>query len=152
MVFLCLAGCRESRPIVGTWFVKTPEAPFPYHMLVFHSDGTVGAERVGDARVPYRLIQLHQHHATVSGRRQRGDQQTVISARQRAGRGTQSIAADAIRHQPLARLEYVEITGNLPTNADGHGSGSRGNLRRVHRALVRALLRIDPGWGSDSIS
>jgi hypothetical protein len=56
MVFLCLAGCRESRPIVGTWFVKTPEAPFPYHMLVFHSDGTVGAERVGDARVPYRLI------------------------------------------------------------------------------------------------
>jgi len=80
MVFLCLAGCRESRPIVGTWFVKTPEAPFPHHMLVFHSDGTVGAERVGDARVLYRLIQLHQHHATVSGRRQRGDQQTVISA------------------------------------------------------------------------
>ena len=40
MVFLCLAGCRESRTIVGTWFVKTPEAPFPYHMFVFHSDGT----------------------------------------------------------------------------------------------------------------
>jgi hypothetical protein len=28
-------------PIVGTWLVKTPEAPFPYHMFVFHSDGTV---------------------------------------------------------------------------------------------------------------
>lgn len=41
MVFLCFAGCRESRPIVGTWFVKTPESPFPYHMFVFHSDGTV---------------------------------------------------------------------------------------------------------------
>lgn len=30
-----------SAPIVGTWFVKAPEAPFPYHMFVFHADGTM---------------------------------------------------------------------------------------------------------------
>ena len=50
LVALCLsaAGChRASRgrsdlpPIVGTWVVKAPEAPFPLHMFVFHSDGTV---------------------------------------------------------------------------------------------------------------
>ena len=45
---LCLAACRsisggknDSMSIVGTWLVKTPEAPFPYHMFVFHSDGTM---------------------------------------------------------------------------------------------------------------
>jgi hypothetical protein len=50
LVVLCLslAACRQtssgrgdSPPIVGTWFVKAPEAPFPFHVFVFHSDGTV---------------------------------------------------------------------------------------------------------------
>jgi len=42
VLFLGLAACgHNNSPIVGTWFVKTPEAPFPYHMFVFHSDGTV---------------------------------------------------------------------------------------------------------------
>lgn len=27
--------------IVGTWFAKIPEAPFQYHMLSFHPDGTM---------------------------------------------------------------------------------------------------------------
>jgi hypothetical protein len=43
-----LAACRpvshgkgHSPAIVGTWFVKIPEAPFRYHMFVFHSDGTL---------------------------------------------------------------------------------------------------------------
>jgi hypothetical protein len=31
----------HSPPIVGTWFVKAPEAPFQYHMFVFNSDGTM---------------------------------------------------------------------------------------------------------------
>src|SRR5262249_45561769 len=42
------AACRheannkpDSPAIVGTWVVKIPEAPFPLHMFVFHSDGTV---------------------------------------------------------------------------------------------------------------
>jgi len=26
---------------VGAWIVKIPDAPFPLHMFVFHSDGTV---------------------------------------------------------------------------------------------------------------
>jgi hypothetical protein len=31
----------DSHPIIGTWLVTIPEAPFPLHMFVFHSDGTV---------------------------------------------------------------------------------------------------------------
>ena len=41
--WLC-AGCHSrgrSPPIVGTWVVKAPQAPFPLHLFVFHSDGTV---------------------------------------------------------------------------------------------------------------
>lgn len=45
---LCLAcsacyrsGNTDFPPIVGTWIVKAPEAPFPYHMFVFHADGTM---------------------------------------------------------------------------------------------------------------
>jgi hypothetical protein len=33
------AGVANS--IVGTWLVKDPNAPFPYHMYVFNSDGTM---------------------------------------------------------------------------------------------------------------
>jgi len=47
-VLLSSAGCHQAYnrksdldPIVGTWVVKAPEAPFPLHMFVFHSDGTV---------------------------------------------------------------------------------------------------------------
>jgi len=45
---LCLAACHQAHnspgsapPIVGAWLVKIPHAPFPLHMFVFHSDGTV---------------------------------------------------------------------------------------------------------------
>ncbi len=45
---LCLVGCQELRndrvsaaPIVGSWLVRIPEAPFPLHVFVFHADGTV---------------------------------------------------------------------------------------------------------------
>ena len=48
VVCLSSAGCHQASsrrsdlsPIVGTWVVKVPEAPFPLHMFVFHSDGTV---------------------------------------------------------------------------------------------------------------
>ena len=50
MIALCLGspachqasgGKNNSPPIVGTWFVKIPEAPFHYHMFVFNSDGTM---------------------------------------------------------------------------------------------------------------
>lgn len=42
-----LVGCHAASesaaptPIVGAWIVKMPEAPFPRHMFIFHSDGTV---------------------------------------------------------------------------------------------------------------
>ena len=47
---LCLVSpaCRRTPdekpklpPIVGTWLVKAPEAPFPYHLFIFNSDGTM---------------------------------------------------------------------------------------------------------------
>jgi len=48
LVALWLTGCHEapddrsdSPAIGGAWIVKIPEAPFPLHMFVFHSDGTV---------------------------------------------------------------------------------------------------------------
>jgi hypothetical protein len=48
LVALWLTGCHQapndrsnSPAIVGAWIVKAPEAPFPLHMFVFHSDGTV---------------------------------------------------------------------------------------------------------------
>jgi len=48
-IFLSIfTGCgalpaRDSvaQRIVGAWFVKMPEAPFQYHMVIFNSDGTV---------------------------------------------------------------------------------------------------------------
>lgn len=47
-IFLCSTACRsisvaknEAPSITGAWLVKSPEAPFPYHMFVFHSDGTM---------------------------------------------------------------------------------------------------------------
>jgi hypothetical protein len=48
LMLLCVPGCREahtgreaSADVVGTWIVKIPDAPFPLHLFVFHSDGTV---------------------------------------------------------------------------------------------------------------
>jgi hypothetical protein len=48
---LCASGCEHAREgkvdgrgaaqIVGAWIVEIPDAPFPLHMFVFHSDGTV---------------------------------------------------------------------------------------------------------------
>jgi hypothetical protein len=47
-VCLCCSACRsisdrepDGLAVVGTWLVKISEAPFPYHMFVFHSDGTM---------------------------------------------------------------------------------------------------------------
>lgn len=41
-------GCDRARvdaaavnPIVGTWLVHDPNAPFPYHLYVFNDDGTM---------------------------------------------------------------------------------------------------------------
>lgn len=31
----------HTSPIIGTWFVKLPDAPFQYHMFSFHADGTM---------------------------------------------------------------------------------------------------------------
>jgi hypothetical protein len=27
--------------IIGAWFVRMPKAPYPYHLFIFHADGTV---------------------------------------------------------------------------------------------------------------
>jgi hypothetical protein len=38
---VCRRVSRSNRPspVVGAWLVRCPEAPFPYHMFVFHADG-----------------------------------------------------------------------------------------------------------------
>ena len=47
VALLCLTGCDArhgqgaSPDLVGVWIVKIPDAPFPLHMFVFHTDGTV---------------------------------------------------------------------------------------------------------------
>jgi len=45
---LAMQGCSTSpsrisgsNPVVGAWFVKDVDAPFPYHMYVFNADGTL---------------------------------------------------------------------------------------------------------------
>lgn len=49
---LSAAGCEGARagasrtdapvnPIVGTWLVQDPNAPFPHHLYVFNADGTM---------------------------------------------------------------------------------------------------------------
>ena len=47
-VLCALDGCTTisntdyvANRIVGAWFVKMPEAPFQYHMLIFNADGTL---------------------------------------------------------------------------------------------------------------
>ncbi|MBK7908694.1 MAG: hypothetical protein IPJ78_19395 [Gemmatimonadetes bacterium] len=47
-VALSTLGCDRPReeaapvpPIVGTWLVHDPNAPFPYHLYVFNADGTM---------------------------------------------------------------------------------------------------------------
>jgi hypothetical protein len=35
------ASADTADGIVGTWFVKAPDAPFAYHMFVFNADGTM---------------------------------------------------------------------------------------------------------------
>jgi len=58
-LLLSAAGCttpstnvRPASPIVGAWVVRAPQAPFPLHMFVFHSDGTVEQSNpdAGDAK------------------------------------------------------------------------------------------------------
>lgn len=45
LITLGLAGCQSLAsppdPIVGTWLVRHPEAPFPLHLYVFAADGTL---------------------------------------------------------------------------------------------------------------
>lgn len=35
------ATVTPAPPIVGTWLVHDPNAPFPYHLYVFNADGTM---------------------------------------------------------------------------------------------------------------
>jgi hypothetical protein len=43
---------ERPHPVVGTWLVRDPNAPFPYHMYVFNADHTLQQANpdAGDAR------------------------------------------------------------------------------------------------------
>ena len=52
---ICFSGCFRApiQPaIVGAWYVNIPAAPYPYHLFIFHADGTVIQSNPdsGDAR------------------------------------------------------------------------------------------------------
>src|SRR5436190_7337106 len=40
-VFWGQASSAAGKQVVGVWFVTMPQAPFKYHMLAFHADGTM---------------------------------------------------------------------------------------------------------------
>jgi len=39
--FMSGSSSAAGKQIVGVWFVQFPDAPFKYHMVTFHSDGTM---------------------------------------------------------------------------------------------------------------
>ena len=59
---------KNTHAIVGVWFVKVANAPFPYHMFKFHADGTMSQANpdAGDPRTSdsdgMGLWQANGHH------------------------------------------------------------------------------------------
>ena len=109
---LSLAGCAAMPrtpavdPIVGTWIVRDPMAPFPYHMYVFNADGTM-QQANPDAGDP---------HGSDS------DGKGVWAARggRIVGRWAE-ITADRATHQYSGRLEItfeIRVTGDTLTGTE----------------------------------
>ncbi|HEY6824223.1 MAG TPA: hypothetical protein VI195_07260 [Steroidobacteraceae bacterium] len=86
--------------IVGTWVVQAPSAPFPLHLFVFHSDGTVQQSNP-DAGDPHTSDSNAMGVWVGDGDRIRGK--------------LVEITADRATHQFVSRGEIafsLEVTGN----------------------------------------
>src|SRR5580658_6212588 len=77
-------------PIVGTWLVKDPNAPFPYHMYVFNGAGTM-QQANPDAGAPRRRDSDGKGIWFTDGKRIKGKRVEVL--------------ADRATHQFAGRLE-----------------------------------------------
>ncbi len=100
---LSVFGCERERddapranPIVGTWLVQDPNAPFPHHLYVFNADGTM-QQANPDAGNP------------------RGSDSDGKGAWQARGDRTEAkwveLSADRTTHQYAGRLEFtMQIT------------------------------------------
>jgi hypothetical protein len=137
---LCLAGCHELRsaqapapPIVGSWLVTIPEAPFPLHVFAFHSDGIVEQSNpdAGDAGT---------------------SDSNLIGAWQRNGDGYTGtlveVTADRTTHQFAARGEIsfvLKVSGNAFTGtASAKFVDSAGRLLRGPIQVAMKGERILP--------
>ncbi len=110
---LGVSGCDRAsvdspraHPIVGTWLVQDPNAPFPYHLYVFNADGTM-QQANPDAGDP---------------RTSDSDGKGVWKARSDRSNGIDAkwveLTADRTTHQYAGRLELVmqiTVTGDSLT-------------------------------------
>lgn len=135
LMMLCLAGCHGGRndekargAIVGAWIVKIPDAPFPLHMFVFHSDGTVeqsnpeaGNPNTSDSNLmgswwtvgdEYRgkVVEITADRAThrLAGR---GEVSFELKVRGNTFDGTASATLFDASGRPLARQTQVRMEG-----------------------------------------
>ncbi len=110
---LTLSGCGTAygdasriSPIVGTWLVSDPNAPFPYHLYVFNGDGTLQQANpdAGDPRT-----------SDSDGKGMwRADGEQVV------GKWVE-LSADRATHQFLGRLEItfrITVTGDSLTASE----------------------------------
>lgn len=112
-VTLALLGCtslpNESRlpnPIVGTWLVNDPNAPFPYHLYVFNGDGTM-QQANPDAGDPHHSDSDGKGVWAANGERIKGKWVEVI--------------ADRTTHQFTGRLEIsfdIKVIGDTYTGTE----------------------------------
>lgn len=71
--FVRARGEREDAefgeyPIVGTWLVQDPNAPFPYHLYAFNADGTMQQANPdgGDPRTAFETVKVFDDTGTPS--------------------------------------------------------------------------------------
>lgn len=121
---MALLGCTSAsirdiapNPIVGTWLVKDPNAPFPYHMYVFNGDGTM-QQANPDAGDPHGSDSDGKGVWVANGERIKGKWVEVI--------------ADRTSHQFAGRLEIsydITVSGDTYTGLESVRSfDAEGNL------------------------
>jgi hypothetical protein len=91
----------SPNPVVGAWLVKDTDAPFPYHMYVFNSDGTM-QQANPDAGDPHASDSDGKGIWVTSGDRIKGKWVEVI--------------ADRVTHKFTGRTEIsydINVSGDM---------------------------------------
>lgn len=112
-----MIGSRVTDPIVGTWLVKDPNAPFPYHLYVFNGDGTM-QQANPDAGDPHTSDSDGKGVWVANGGRIKGKWMEVV--------------ADRSTHKFAGRLEVsfdIKVSGDTYTGTEAvHLFDDAGNL------------------------